>query len=275
MCSTNVKNLLAYYCAKIERNMGLKIQHFVTIVTFIVFFSCKDSKIELSKIRGKEVLIDSVLANNAQIEDFVTPYRNRVNEVLDSTLAFAPFTISKSDGELNTTAGNLMADVVLSEANPIYKSRTGNNIDFVLLNHGGIRSIISKGTISSRTAYEVMPFENTIVVAELSGKSVQEMVNYLRDSGRAHPVAGLQIILDAQNNVKSVKVQGKPLNDTETYHVATSNYLLNGGDRMGFFKDAVNSVNTDYLIRNAMIDYFKKVDTVAPKVDDRFIKLKN
>lgn len=258
--------------------MGLKIQHFVTIVTFIVFFSCKDSKIELSEIKGgKEVLVDSVLGSNTRIEAFVKPYRNRVNEVLDSTLAFAPFTISKSDGELNTTAGNLMADVVLSEANPpIYKSRTGNDIDFVLLNHGGIRSIISKGNISSRTAYEIMPFENTIVVAELSGKSVQEMVNYLRDSGRAHPVAGLQIILDKENNVKSVKIQGKPLNETETYHVATSNYLLNGGDRMGgFFKGAVKSVNTDYLIRNAMIDYFEKVDTVAPKVDDRFIKLKN
>ncbi|MBC6998709.1 5'-nucleotidase [Cytophaga sp. FL35] len=255
--------------------MGLKIQHFVTIITFVVVYSCKDSKIELSEIKGKEVPVDSVLVSNAQIEAFVKPYRNRVNEVLDSTLAFAPFTITKTDGELNTTAGNLMADVVLAEANPIYKSRTGNNIDFVLLNHGGIRSIISKGTITSRTAYEVMPFENTIVVAELTGKSVLEMVAYLRDSGRAHPISGLQIILDHESNIKSVKIQGKPIEENKTYHVATSNYLLNGGDRMGFFKGAVKSLNTDYLIRNAMIDYFKKVDTVAPKVDDRFIKLKN
>ncbi|WKX75411.1 hypothetical protein [Zobellia laminariae] len=64
-----------------------------------------------------------------------------------------------------------------------------------------------------------------------------------------------------------------PLEEDKTYYVATSNYLVNGGDSMVFFEDAVNITNTDYLIRNAMIDYFKKTDTLKPVIDNRFIKL--
>ena len=253
--------------------MVLKIQHFVIFSTILLSTSCKHGSIGLSKVSGKEVLIDATLKKSDSIETFVSPYRQRVDEILDSTLAYSPYVISKTDGALNSSAGNLMADIVFSEANPIFKARTGKEIDFVLLNHGGIRAMISKGDISSRTAYEVMPFENSIVVAELSGASVLEMASFLRDSGRAHPISGLQIILDRKNQIETLKIKGQPIDPSKTYYVATSNYLISGGDQMGFFKDATKVVDTDYLIRNAMIDYFKKVDTIAPTVDDRFIKL--
>ena len=85
----------------------------------------------------------------------------------------------KSDGDLNTAIGNLMADVVMEQAGPVFKSRTGNEIDMVLLNHGGIRSGLNKGNISTRSAYALMPFENEIVVAELSGEKIKEMLTYL------------------------------------------------------------------------------------------------
>jgi hypothetical protein len=43
----------------------------------------------------------------------------------------------------------LLADIILSEANP-FQIRTGAQIDFVLLNHGSIRSIISNGGAAGR-----------------------------------------------------------------------------------------------------------------------------
>ena len=254
--------------------MVLKIKHFVIFVTITFLYSCAEQKPDLIKIDAKQITIDSSLASKEAIEDFVKPFRERINHILDSTLTYAPYPISKTDGVLNTTAGNLMADIVLSEANPIFKSRTGHTIDLVLLNHGGIRSLISKGNVSSRTAFEVMPFENSIVVAELKGSSILKMASYLRDSGRAHPIAGMQLTLDAKNEIQSLIIQGQPLDENKTYYVATSNYLVNGGDSMVFFKDAVAVTNTDYLIRNAMIDYFKKTDTLRPIIDNRFIKLK-
>ncbi|MRX66019.1 5'-nucleotidase C-terminal domain-containing protein [Maribacter luteus] len=250
--------------------MILKIQHFVIFITLLGFVSCKQEKQTLRKIEGKQIPIDSTISKSQAIEDFVAPYRNRINEVLDSTLTYAPKTISKEDGEFNTTAGNLMADIVLKEANPIFKARTGKEIDFVLLNHGGIRSIISEGNVSARNAFEIMPFENTIKVASIKGNYVNDMVEFLIRSGRAHPISGMQIVLDKNRKLKKALVNGAPIDPNRIYYVATSDYLITGGDHMGFFKNNTSVTETDYLIRNAMIDYFKKVDTLAPEVDDRF-----
>ena len=250
--------------------MRLNIKHFVVFVTFIGIISCKQDYKALKKIEGKQISIDNSYTQKASIEEFVSPYRRRINEVLDSTLAYAPKAITKTDGEFNTSAGNLMADIVFSEANPVFKSRTGKEIDFVLLNHGGIRSIISAGNVSARTAFVVMPFENNIVIAEIKGSDVQEMVSFLIKSGRAHPISGMQIVLDKNKELRYSKIKGMPLASKRTYYVATSDYLVSGGDNMGFFKNNTSVTDTDYLIRNAMIDYFKKVDTLAPKVDNRF-----
>jgi 2',3'-cyclic-nucleotide 2'-phosphodiesterase (5'-nucleotidase family) len=250
--------------------MHLKIQHFVIFITLFGFQSCKQGIGTLAKIEGKQIPIDSTYTENTAVDEFIAPYRARINEVLDSTLAYAPKAITKTDGELNTTAGNLMADIVLAQSNPVFESRTGKKIDFVLLNHGGIRSIISAGNVSARNAFEIMPFENNIVVAELKGADVNDMISYLIKSGRAHPISGMQLVLDKNKNIRSCKIQGQPLDKNRTYYVATSDYLVSGGDNMGFFKNNTSITDTDYLIRNAIIDYFKKVDTLAPKVDDRF-----
>ncbi len=253
--------------------MILKIKHFVVFITIIQIVSCKNENGSLSRITAEQISIDSTLTAIDSIESYVSPFRKRINEVLDSTLAYAPQMITKVDGTYNTSAGNLMADIVLSEVNPIFKARTGHEIDFVFLNHGGIRAIISSGNVSARTAYEVMPFENSIVVVELKGETVLKLVDFLINSKRAHPIAGIQIIIDRTDQLKSLKIQNEPFNKNRNYFVATSDYLLTDGGDMIFFQDTLNSSNTDYLIRNAMIDHFKKVDTLKSTVDERFIKI--
>ncbi|WFO16311.1 5'-nucleotidase C-terminal domain-containing protein [Cellulophaga baltica 4] len=270
---TNVNNIHSNYNTKIHTKMILKIKQIVIIITITCFFSCKQEKPVLTEISGKQIAVSDTLIATDSIEAFVAPYRNRINEILDSTIAYAPKDITKNDGILNTTAGNLMADAVLELAGPIFKSRTGSSLDFVLLNHGGIRSIISAGNVSARTAYEIMPFENTIVVVGLKGDAILEMVDYLIKAKRPHPLAGIQIILNKDDTINTIKIQGEDFDENKTYYVGTSNYLVNGGDRMDFFKKKLTFTETDYLIRNIMIDYFTKKDTIAPITDDRFIKL--
>jgi 2',3'-cyclic-nucleotide 2'-phosphodiesterase (5'-nucleotidase family) len=259
--------------AKLKHFIDLNIKHFVIFLTITLSFSCKQVPNTLSEIEAKQIPVDSSHVSVKEIADFITPFHNHVNATLDSTLAYAPYKITKTDGAYNTTAGNLMADIVLEQATPIFKNRAEKEVDFVLLNHGGIRSIISKGNVSARTAYEVMPFENSIIVVALAGTAVQEMITYLIKSKRAHPVAGIQIVLNADDTLHSLEIQGKPFDKDKTYYVATSDYLVSGGDNMVFFKNAKTTTDIDYKIRNAMIDYFTKVDTLAPKVDNRYYKL--
>lgn len=252
----------------------MKIKLFVTFITLFFFsVSCKETNLSTHKIEGKQINIDSTFAAKEEIESFVKPYREHINKQLDSIIAYAPYDLTKNDGVLNSSIGNLMADIVLTYGNKVFTKRTGKNIDMALLNHGGIRAIISKGNITARTAYQVMPFENRIVVAKLSYNQIKELIAYLVKSQRAHPIAGMQLVLNNDNTVKKVTINNKPLQEGNSYYVATSDYLFNGGSNMHFFKPAEEVYELDYLVRNAMIDYFKEVDTLKAKVDNRFIKL--
>ena len=155
---------------------------------------------------------------------------------------------------------------------PVFLSREKKVIDICILNHGGIRSILPKGNVTTRTAFEIMPFENSLIIAELKGTEIREMANYILKERKPHPLSGLEIIIDKNTmTVKSLSVKGKPLDDSKTYYVATSDYLSNGGDNMTFFKKAVKSYDMNYKLRNIMIDYFKKTDTIPIITNKRII----
>jgi 2',3'-cyclic-nucleotide 2'-phosphodiesterase (5'-nucleotidase family) len=248
-------------------------KYFITISLISFFLSCKQEK-HLSKIEGKRIEINNTLSSNQDIETYIKPYREHVKNDLDSVLAFAVDTYSKTDGNLNTAIGNFMADAVFEMSNPIYKKRTGNTIDAVLLNRGGIRSILSKGNVTSRTAYEIMPFDNEVVVVDLKGIYVNELIKYLQRAKQAHPISGLHIKLDKNYKIIESTINDKPIDTTKIYHIATHDYLYNGGDNMTFFQQGDTLHNLNYKIRNVLIDYFKKHDTINPVIDDRFIQIK-
>ncbi|WP_452600113.1 5'-nucleotidase C-terminal domain-containing protein [Pontimicrobium sp. MEBiC01747] len=248
-----------------------------TIFVFLIalnFFACKEEPLVITKIEGKQISIKDTLKIDQSIEAIIKPYRDKVNNDMNEVISYAPETYSKSNGDLNTAIGNLMADIVYEQGNFVFNKRTGKNIDAVILNHGGIRSIISKGNITTRTAFEVMPFENSIVVAALKGQQVDSMMYYLSKAKRAHPVNGIKLTLDKNYDITEALINGKAIDTNKTYYIATNDYLYNGGDRMRFFRPNDSLYVLDYKIRNAMIDYFKRVDTIKPVIDDRFTQTK-
>ncbi|MDN3665436.1 5'-nucleotidase C-terminal domain-containing protein [Algibacter miyuki] len=252
----------------------MRITYLFILLNIFVFSSCKEQNLHLSKIEGKQIAITDSIENNTEIEAYIKPFRDRIENDLDSVLAYSVDTYTKKDGEYNTAIGNFMADAVYSESNPIFKSRTGHDIDMVLLNHGGIRSILSKGNVSKRTAFGLMPFENSIVVVALKGEQMNAMIDYLSQGKRAHPVSNLKLKIDKNSKVIEAKVNGKPIEKENTYYVATNDYLYNGGDNMSFFKTNDSLYVLNYKIRTALIDKFIKLDTINPVIDDRFTQIK-
>lgn len=239
----------------------------------ILLSSCNQREITISRIEGKQININDSLPFDDSINAFITPYRDRIAQEMDSVLAYAPNNLSKTDGDLNTAIGNMMADAVMELTNPVFKTRTGHSIDMVLLNHGGIRSPVNKGKITTRTAFQIMPFENEVVVAELRGEQILEIIEFLIAGQTPHPIAGMELVINSENEVLKANIQGEPVDKNNTYFVATNDYLYSGGDNMIFFSKAENVTGTDYKIRNLLIDYFKKKDTVRPAIDNRFIRI--
>ena len=163
-----------------------------------------------------------------------------------------------------------MADAVFELSAPLLKKRYGLDLDVVLLNHGGIRASLPKGLIRIETAYNIMPFENEVVVSQMKGSVVMDLVNYLRTAKRAHPISGMTLKITKSGELGLLKIQNKPLDLKKTYNIATSDYLHNGGDRMNFFKKNDSVFRLDYKIRNILIDYFGSQDTLKPRADMRF-----
>ena len=266
----NLNNLFIFAHSKFSLMKALKLSCYFLLS--IALIACKGNNFQTAKIEGKRIGIDEEITADSEIKEFIAPYKDHLNNTLDSTLAYNPKNMIKTDGDLNTAIGNLMADVVMEQAKPVFKNRTGETIDMVLLNFGGIRSGLNKGKITTRSAYALMPFENAIVVTELKGTKIKEMLSYLEKAKTAHPVSGIQITMKQNYKVIDARINGEQIRDDENYFVATSDYLQQGGDNMIFFKNPVNLYKIDYKIRNAIIDYFKKVDTLTTKKDNRFIR---
>lgn len=245
-----------------------------SFLLFLFLASCKfSSNYAPARIEGRQLPITDSIPADESLSELIQPYKENIDREMNQVLSYSALDLTKSDGELNTAIGNMMADAVMELSNPVFENRTGKSIDIVLLNHGGIRSSISKGPVYTKTAYQVMPFENEVVVAKMKGEYIMQMVNYLVDAGSAHPVSGIELEIGKDNSIRKVLVQGQPLDEEKDYYVATNDYLLNGGDNMIFFSTASEVISLDYKIRNLLIDYFKQQDTIAPVRDNRFIRI--
>jgi len=253
----------------------MNFKHIWIFLILFSFLNCKQEKeVFLNKIEGKRILITDSLEADQAILDYIKPFHDHLNKDLDSVLAIAVDTYSRrpENEELETEIGNFMADVAYDQANFIFNKRTGRNIDMVLINHGGIRANISKGNVSARTAYQVMPFDNALVVVDLKGEQIEKLIAYLARSKRAHPISKMKLELDENYAIIASSINGQPIDFSKNYLVATYDYLYNGGSGMNFFQPNDSLYVLDYKMRNAMIDHFKKVDSINPTKDGRFIK---
>ena len=242
---------------------------FVIFLTLFFIFSCSQKNYNLTKIEGKQLPVTEKANETPEIENFIKPYRDHINKDLDSILAYCPETLDKSTGKWQTTIGSLMADVCLQRGNLVFKARETKDIDLCLLNHGGIRAILPKGNVTTRTAYEIMPFENSLIVLALNGNQILEIASYIIKEKKPQPLAGMTFTISKENTAKNILIQGKPVDANKTYYVVTNDYLANGGDNMNFFLKATAKFDLNYKIRNVLIDYFKEVDTIPVKNDVR------
>lgn len=237
---------------------------------FLAVASCKKAKSNLTKITAKTIAVDSSFTSSTKIDSMVAPYKEKLASEMKQVLSYTPRELVRTDGEMQSTLGNLTADLYFDVANPIYQEKTKKSIDFSMFNYGGIRAAIPQGKVTTEHAFKLMPFENELVVAEITGDKIIELVQYFIENKRAHPLSK-NVSLTITGNDFTLKLNGKDFDKNKTYSVLTSDYLQSGGDRMNFFKNPKELTKLDYKARNAIIDYFKKVDTLQATTDNRVI----
>lgn len=179
-----------------------------------------------------------------------------------SLLAYAP----------ESPLGNFVADVVF-EAGFQYASTheicSDSNAIFSLLNFGGLRTSITQGPITRGDIYELMPFDNTVVIVKISKDSLFGMLDYFFVM-KGQPVSNIRINLDSA--ARSVLIGSAGTQTPEFVYVITSDYLANGGDKMNFLKNPVDRWDTGMLMRDVLISYIQKKDTIPySSVENRVV----
>ncbi len=250
------------------------LKHFVIILTLHAFLVACSKGYNVAKIEGTQININNKALSASEYDQYILPYKKHIEKDLDSVLAYCPENLDKSKGKWQTPIGDFLANVTVVKANPVFQKRENKNIDICLLNHGGIRSIIAKGNVTTRTAFEIMPFENTTIIVALKGDQIIEIANYIVREKKPHPIAGLSFTIDINNVAKNIKVKNEDVILDKTYYVATSDYLSHGGDNMVFFKKALQFYDLNYKLRNILIDYFKDVDTLLIPSEIKIIQEK-
>jgi 2',3'-cyclic-nucleotide 2'-phosphodiesterase (5'-nucleotidase family) len=225
--------------------------------------SCSQPHVISKQETKSYVFSDSTAVQiDSSIEKEIGPYREKVQSEMSGILATSTSPIERGNPE--SKLGNLMSDACMDQASKLYKPSDGKAIDFAIFNNGGLRRPLPKGPITRGDVFELMPFENELVVISMTGDRIEKLVNFIASKGGT-PVSGLRLTIDGLK-AANVQIGGMPFDSTRTYKVLTSDYLANGGDSYDFFIGAPKE-NTMMKVRDAIINYLIE-QTSAGKVID-------
>jgi 2',3'-cyclic-nucleotide 2'-phosphodiesterase (5'-nucleotidase family) len=195
---------------------------------------------------------------DASIDGIVKPYRDsldvRVNRVLVVSDAELLTGGGKNIKPAQTAMGNFIVDACLDVARQRASFLSKPQPDIAILTWGSIRSSLPAGGLSVRHIYQVMPFENELIVLTVTGSQLQTLLNYLAIN--TNPLAGATLIKGENNQIL---VNGSPVEETKLYRVLASDYLAFGGDNMPVLKDATERYFCDMKMRDALIVYLENL----------------
>ena len=191
---------------------------------------------------------------------------------MSQVLAYNPENLEKSKGEWQTNIGNFLADITLTKSNKVFQSRENKSIDICILNHGGIRTMIPKGNVTARNAFEVMPFENNFVVLDCDYENAQKLFYKISQSG-GWPISSGSSITIKDSIPTEIIINGQKIEKNKIYKIGLPDYIANGGDDCHFLK-TVKRIDTGLLIRDMLINYVRDKKNIVANNEKRITVLK-
>lgn len=192
-----------------------------------------------------------VAAQDSAIQALVSPYRSRMQAEMGEVIGSAAVTLEKGSPE--SSLGNMVADILWAQAEDIL----GQSFDFAIANSGGLRiPELPAGPITRGKIYELLPFDNRVVVVTLTGKTVQQLADHIAGRGGWPVSQSVQMTIESDKAV-DVRIAGQPLEAEKMYRVVMPDYVANGGDD-SFFLVNLPQEDTGAFMRDVVIAYIKE-----------------
>ncbi|MGV8092560.1 MAG: 5'-nucleotidase C-terminal domain-containing protein [Mangrovibacterium sp.] len=244
-----------------------------TLIIFIFLcgiISCKSSliihDIKTENISNSEnlTLVDS------SVIKLVEPYKNKLTSEMQEVIGFSTVELIKERPESKLT--NYIGDLFLEEGRLYATTLPSRPIPVIAyLNYGGLRSALPQGDITVGKIYELMPFENEMVLLKLKGDDVYAFAEKIAIQG-GDCVSGIRLHI-RNGKVSHLTVNGKPFDRSAEYWMVTNDYVANGGDEMQMFTNRLQYIATGIKLRDCMISHMKREHQagkkISPQLDGR------
>ncbi|MEO1527441.1 MAG: 5'-nucleotidase C-terminal domain-containing protein [Planctomycetota bacterium] len=214
--------------------------------------------------------VDASLEDDPEIDAMVSPYREKLQAVMGEEIGTAEASIGRSRPE--SPLGNLIADAILHHA----KSEIDPEADLALMNNGGIRlPEIPAGAITVADIYQLVPFDNRVVVLTLTGRQIETVLQSLAEQG-GEPLSGVTYQLEKVTSgdkskwkPTNIQIAGRDLELEATYKLATLDYLAGIGGELAVLKEASERQDGEPFLRDLMIERIRELKTIRPTLDGR------
>lgn len=124
---------------------------------------------------------------------------------------------------------NFFSDFVLARG-----LEMDDNVDFAIVNKGGIRSGLPGGEFSKGHILNMLPFRNFITVIDVKGSDLKDAFDVMAYRGGDGVSANVRVVYEDgdEPEAEDIYISGRKLDPDKTYRVATIDYLAKGGDYM-------------------------------------------
>jgi 2',3'-cyclic-nucleotide 2'-phosphodiesterase (5'-nucleotidase family) len=242
----------------------MKVRILYPFLAILFFSSCSKTYLKQKEDFTHYSLKQNSDSENAKIT--IAEYKVKVDNETNKTIAVSTDALLK-DGE-ESTLGNFVCDALNYSGSMEF---SGKSIDMVVMNRGGLRVNLPKGDIKVINVFELMPFENELVLVTISGEKLLEGIQTIIE--KKHAFLGLKLKVE-NNKLLEATINKTSIDTSKNYTVLTSDYLANGGDNFSFFKDPISVQKGNLKIRDAIINYCNYLTEnkkqIIPYTDGRF-----
>lgn len=223
---------------------------------------------------------DASYVKAASVVDAANAYADKVGQQQIGTVTAPITTAYKADGSRDdrmreSTLSNAIAQSYVDSINA--PGRPGG-VQIGVMNPGGVRAELlgeDGGKVTYADAASIMPFNNTIVTKKLTGASLRKALEQQWQPATAsRPYLALGLSKNVTytydptaadgKHITSVTIDGKPLQDNETYTVASNSFLMAGGDNFTAFGEGTGTSDSGLIDQTLFIEWIKSHSPLSP-----------
>lgn len=196
----------------------------------------------------------------------INPYQQQLQAQMQQVIGQVPETMKKGSPE--SSLGNWLADLLQAASSGIFPDF---DIAFSVQNSGGIRvPELVAGPLRKGAVYELMPFDNILVVVEANGFVVDEFIQHMASDG-GWPVSKELRYTIQDGKATNIRIGGEDLQLNRNYYIAMPDYVANGGSDAKMLADRKQTSSGRFL-RDIIIEHTSQSKEAVRGVLDGRVK---